>query len=122
MSTVRFLFDEDVPRALLFSVIAKERTVQLRSVGTEGGPAKGTTDEQLLMEAEKTAEALITRDAKDNAGSCDKSLGRGPEYLGSVYSTARISIPELVESIILIWAASEAEEWQDRIEYLPWSD
>jgi hypothetical protein len=27
---------------------------------------------------------------------------------------------EIAEGLLLIWAASSAEEWQDRIEWIPW--
>ena len=47
-------------------------------------------------------------------------LAMGHHHWGIFQQTRDASIGELVDVLQLIWSASEAEEWIDKFEYIPY--
>lgn len=52
------------------------------------------------------------------AAAIERIVRRQP-MAGLLISPQRLSIGKAVDDLLLVWVASEAEEWIDRIDYLP---
>lgn len=120
MSTVCYLVDESVPEQLMDALIQREPAIEISIVGQEMAPPKGTLDPEVLLFAEKEKLALITLDKKSMARHVDHHLLAG-HHTGGIFNLRKgFSILRYVEDLILIWSASEAVEWRDRMVWLPW--
>lgn len=120
MSTVRYLRDENVPEQLMDALIQREPAIEISIVGQEIAPPKGTPDPEVLLFAEKEKLTFITLDKKSIARHVDNHLAAGHHTWGVIDLRRGFSILRYMEDLILIWSASDAEQWRDRIEWLPW--
>ena len=119
MSTVKYLLDENVPEALADAIIRQEPAIELISVGQNPGPAKGTKDPELLMAAEAGKLTLITLDKRTVPIHVADHLAGGHHTWGVFILRRGFAIPRYVDLLMRIWSSTQAEEWQDRIEWLP---
>lgn len=120
MSTVRYLCDENVPEQLIDALIQREPAIDISIVGQDMAPPKGTLDPEVLLFAEKEKMGLITLDKKSMAGHVADHRAMGHHTWGVFILRRDFPILRYVEDLILIWSASEAEDWQGGIEWLPW--
>lgn len=116
--TVRFLADEDIDSGIVEDLCSRESAIDVLDVKTAG--LRGTTDPELLELAAEQNRVLITHDRKTMPQHVRTRLEAGKSTAGVFILPQNPSaIGEVVESLLLVWAASRAEEWQDRIVYLP---
>jgi hypothetical protein len=120
MSVVRFLGDEHIPPALWHAIRVREPAIDFSLVGKAGAPPKGTSDPQLLLTAEAAGQALVTMDKRTMISHIAQHMAAG-YHTGGVFLLKQGFAPaKYVDDLFLVWVASEAEDWRDRIEYLPW--
>lgn len=120
MSTVCYLVDESVPEQLMDALIQREPAIEISIVGQEMAPPKGTSDPEVLLFAEKEKLALITLDKKSMARHVANHQAAGHQTWGIFNLRSGFSVLRYVKNLVLIWSASEAEDWRDRMEWLPW--
>jgi len=71
--------------------------------------------------------SILARSRAGRAGAGLGSAARYPDRIDagkstpgvSILSQQRTAIGEIVEWLLLAWTASQAEEWRDKIVYLP---
>ena len=81
---------------------------------------RGVADPALLELAAEQDRALITYDRNTMTRHFRERLESGKPAPGVFILAQRESaIGEVIDSLLLIWAASEAEEWRNRIVFLP---
>ena len=120
MSQVAYLFDEHVPRPALKALLAAEPSIRLLVVGQPGAPPKRTPDPGLLAFAESEGMALVTNDRRTMRGHAADHLAAGRHTWGVfLYSQYTMSARLLADELLMIWSASQPEEWVDRVEFLP---
>jgi len=119
MSRMQFLCDEHVPKGLQAAVKKLDATVEILIVGQAGAPAKTTNDPELLAWAERHRFALLTLDKTTMPGHIRDHLAGGGHTWGIFEFRRGFSPGRLAEEIILLWSASEAEEWLDSFVFLP---
>ena len=116
--TVRFLADEDVAGGIIQGLRSREPAVDLLDVKTAG--LRGTADPALLELAAKQDRILITHDRQTVPLYFRESLDAGKATPGVfVLPQQQSAIGEIIESLLLVWTASQAEEWRNQIVYLP---
>jgi hypothetical protein len=76
-------------------------------------------DSTILAWAEQENRLLVTEDKHTMPQHLDRHLKGGHHVPGVLMIRPGTSVPELVEFLVLVAYASRAEEWQDRIEYIP---
>ncbi|HEX6121775.1 MAG TPA: DUF5615 family PIN-like protein [Ktedonobacterales bacterium] len=116
----RFLPDENRSPLVLNALRALEPAIDVLRIGNAGAPPLGTLDPDVLLFCEVSQRALITNNRRSMPGHIADHLAAGHHHWGVFRLTREFSLGELAEQIHLIWAASEAEEWIDRFEYLPY--
>lgn len=117
MARPRFLADEDLKFEIVLAVRRLEPTIDFPTV-IELGRA-GSTDEQVLEFAHTEGRILVSHDVNTLRGLADGRVadGRG---VGGVLLTAQGNPTRAVaETIHTIWGASEADEWVDRVVFIP---
>jgi hypothetical protein len=120
MSVVRYLIDESIPEQLMNALIQREPAMEVFIVGQNMASPKGAPDPELLLFAEKEKLALVTFDKKSMDCHVTNHRATGHHTWGIFELRRGFSIRRYVDDLVLIWSASEAEDWRDRIEWLPW--
>jgi predicted nuclease of predicted toxin-antitoxin system len=99
-------------------------TAGLRSRGVdcvtaEEDGAAATADEQLLQRATDLGRVLYTNDS-DLLVIAAQWSSSGRPFVGVVYAEQlRITIGQAIADLDLMATATDPEEWQSRVEYLP---
>ena len=116
--TVRFLADEDLKTGIVQGLRSREPAIDILDVKTGG--LRGTKDPALLELAAQEGRILITYDRHTMTRHFRDRLHAGKSTPGVfVLPQQQSAIGETIESLLLVWSASQAEEWRDRIVYLP---
>ena len=116
--TVRFLADEDLDAAIIRGVRSREPSMDILDVKSSG--LRGTKDPALLEIAAEQGRILITHDRNTMPQHFWERLAYGKSSPGLLIVPDRPNaIGAAIEWLLLIWGASEPEEWRDRIEYMP---
>lgn len=113
---VRFQADADLNQVILLATTRREPAIDFQTAIMADLP--GLDDGQVLKRAAQEGRVLVTHDRKTMpkhfsefiANQSSPGLLIVPQYL---------SVAAAVEDLILIWSATEAEEWVDRIGFLP---
>ena len=120
MSVVRFLGDEHIPPSLMHALRTREPAIDFSLVGKGSAPPKGTPDSQLLLIAEAAGQALVTMDKSTMIPHIVQHTAAGHQTGGVFILEQGFTTVKYVDDLFLVWVASEAEDWRNRVEYLPW--
>ncbi len=117
--TVRFLADEDLDSAIIRGLRAREPAIDILDVKAAAG-LRGTQDPVLLELAFQDDRVVISHDRDTMTRYFCERIEAGGEAPGLFIVPQEPSrIGATIEAILLVWAASEAAEWSNRIIYLP---
>jgi hypothetical protein len=81
---------------------------------------RGASDEKILEWTANEGRILLTHDIKTVPPFVADRLNRGLTIAGVVLVPDTMSIGLAIEQLLLIALASELEEWNNRVECLPW--
>lgn len=113
---IKFQADADLNEDIVTGVLRRAPEIDFQTA-TEAG-LKGLTDENVLAVAAGEKRILVTHDGrtmpKHFAAFIEKS-----ECWGVIIVSKKLETSVAIEEIILIWAASEAEEYLNSIRHLP---
>lgn len=116
--TIRFLADEDLDSNIIQGLRYHEPAIDILDVKT--ADLRGTNDPALLELSAHQDRIPITHDRRTMTRHYLERLAAGnANNPGLFVVPQRYAVGEIVESLLLLWTASEAEEWRDRIVYLP---
>lgn len=113
---VRFQADADLNQIIVKATLRREPAANFQTA--HAAKLSGLEDEDVLAIASKGERLLVTHDRKTIPHHF-------AEFIKSQASPGVLIVPQklpvriVVEDLILIWAASEAEEWVNRIRFLP---
>lgn len=117
---VRFLIDENLSPDIVSAMLRHDMTIDVLHVGDLGAPGLGTLDPEVLLYCESEQRMLITDNRKSMPGHIADHLRGGRHHWGVVKTRRKnLSNGEIAADLILIWEASEAEEYQDREDWIP---
>jgi len=116
---VRFLLDENLNPDLQTALLRLDPTIDILRVGDSGAPPLETLDPEILDFCEREKRLLITDNRKSMPGHLKDHWARGGQFWGLCWVRPEYSIGTISEILYEIWGASEAEEWIDRTEWIP---
>lgn len=117
--TIRFLLDENISRSVRNQLLFHEPIMEVICVGDENAPPYGTPDPDILDWIEQTGYIIVSRNRRTMPRHLEEHLAHEKHIPGMLLLKKRVSMRELIEELLLIWYASEPEEYQDHIRYLP---
>lgn len=117
--TIRYLLDEDMSPRWAKTIRLAHPDVDALRVGDHQAPVLGTKDPALLLWCEQHEHILITNDRTTMPGHLADHHAAGHEYWGVLWVHERASLGQVIEALYEIAAASEAEEWRNRAEWIP---
>lgn len=111
MSQVCYLIDETLPLSLVAGLRRAEPGIDVWRVGQAKMPAFGADDPTLLAFCEQAERMLVTLDRASMPDHVAAHMATGGHTWGVLLVTRRCSFRAMIDELILIWTASEAEEW-----------
>jgi len=115
--TVRFLADEDLHVGIIDGLRSREPAIDVLDAKTAG--VRGEKDTVLLDLAARQDRILITHDRNTMTRFFMERGASGKSNPGIFMVPQKSRIGEIIDAILLVWAASQAEEWRNQIVYLP---
>ena len=113
---VCFQADADLNQIILLAAIRQEPAIDFQTAMTAGLP--GVADPEVLARAAKDGRVLVTHDRKTMPRHFAEFIVRETSP-GLLVIPQSLSVAAAVEELILIWSATEAKEWVNRISILP---
>ena len=115
--TVRFLADEDLDSQIIQGLKSREPAIDILDV--KNADLRGTTDPALLELAAQESRIVVTHDRRTMTRYFLERAAAGKSTPGIFIVPQRAAIGEIVETLLLVWTASQAEEWRDQVVFLP---
>ncbi|RMI07081.1 MAG: hypothetical protein D6681_07940 [Calditrichaeota bacterium] len=119
MSKIKFLLDEHVNPRLKRAVKKIFPEITIWMIGDPGAPSKSSKDPEILLWCEAHDFVLITNNRATMPVHLKNHLKKGKHVPGIFILNPNMSLAETAEELALIWAASDMEEYQNLILYLP---
>ena len=116
---VRFLLDENVPLLLQRALLRRKPCVDILRIGDPQSPPFGTLDPDLLVFLEQSKRLLITLNRASMPTHLQAHYAAGRRLWGILWVRKDATVRQLADELLLIWEASEAEEWIDFMGDIP---
>lgn len=103
-------------QAIVTGVLRQEPTIDLQTAFAAG--LEGVKDPEVLAIAAQQRRILVSHDRKTMPSELAEFITIN-QSSGVIIVSRKLPIEVVIEELLLIWAASTAEEWVDRIAKLP---
>jgi hypothetical protein len=117
VSRPRFLADEDLNDAIVDGVLRREPAAEFRRVRGEG--LAGRSDPEVLEFAAAHGLIVVSHDQNTMTGHASDRLRAGLPMPGLFVAPQTAPVGPVIDDLVAIWSASEAEEWEGLVRYLP---
>jgi hypothetical protein len=116
MSRPRFLADEDLHKGIVRAVRRQEPVAEFATIVELG--RSSAPDYEVLEFAWQYRWLVVSHDVSTMKAAAAERIADGMGVHGLFIVPQRRALSSVAESLRLIWAASEFEEWRDRTVYL----
>ena len=113
---VRYQADADLNQAIVTGLLRRESTIDFQTAFAAG--LEGVKDLEVLAIAAQQRRVLVSHDRKTMPSEFAEFITTN-QSAGVIIVSRKIPIEVVIEELLVIWAASSAEEWVDRIAKLP---
>ena len=113
---VRFQADADLHQMIVTALVRREPGVDFQTAIAAG--LEGRLDPQVLERAATEGRVLVSHDQSTMPLHFADFI-QNQQSAGLLIVPQHLPYSTVVEELLLIWTASEAEEWINRIAYLP---
>jgi len=114
---VRFQADWDLNQRIVEAILRREPRIDFQTAHAAG--LAGVDDPEVLAQTAKAGRILVTHDRKTMPRHFGDFITKH-HCPGVIVVSQNLSIAQVAEALILIWVASEAEEWINTLQSLPW--
>ena len=116
---VPFLLDENLPPKLKSAVLHLQPEIDILRVGDANAPPLGTLDPEIISYLESSQRLLVTDNRKSIPGHLEEYWATGGQIWGLFWVRPSASLGRWAEEIVIVWETSEAEEWIDKLDWIP---
>lgn len=113
---IRFQADADLSEDIVFGVLRRESQIDFQTAGEAG--LRVLSDAQVLALAAREGRIVVSHDRKTMPRHFAEFL-RTNSSPGLFIVSQKIDLTSVIEGLVLVWAASEAEEWVNRLVTIP---
>ncbi len=117
MSKPRFLADHDVNERILAGVERREPLIDVARVRDFG--LREANDGEVLTFADENDWLLISHDVNTMIAAAHQRVASGAGHAGLLMAPQSAAIRDVIFSLVLIWSATEFEQWRDQVAFLP---
>jgi hypothetical protein len=115
--SLRFQADADLKYAIVKAVRQREPSIDFASALESG--LEGVSDPDLLDLTARERRILVSHDRRTMLSHFRRRLDTGEFSPGLMLVSQRAQVQGVVEAIVLIWSASNPEDWRDQAHHLP---
>ena len=119
MTEIRYLMDENVNPLLRRELLRREPNLVVWQVGLLGSPEHGTLDPEILIWCEENEFLLVTNNRQSMPVHLQDHLAKSRNATEIFTLNSAMTIGETVDELILIAAATSADDYRNQIIYLP---
>lgn len=116
-TVIAFLSDEDVPGAIVRAL--RQRHPTLDVVRVQEVDLMNTPDSDILEWAAHEGRIIFTRDITSMTAHANDRVSNGMAMSGIIVIPERMPIGQVVRELEIIAFASCADDWRDKVEFLP---
>jgi hypothetical protein len=113
---IRFLADADLNYSIVAAIRRREPGVDFLAASVAG--LEGLSDSEVLEVAARLGRVLVTHDRRTMPSHFGEFI-QGRMSPGVFVISQHLPTAQAAEELLLIWSATEAEEWGNRICSLP---
>ena len=113
---IRFQTDVDLNQIIVKATLRREPSIGFQTA--QAANLSGLNDKEVLAQAAKAGRVLVTHDRKTMPKHFAEFIITETSP-GVLIIPQRLSVSRAVNDLVLIWTASEADEWINRIYSLP---
>ena len=117
MSTVRFLFDEDLNGRIVRSV--RRRVPHLDTQTVQSAGCSQATDIGNLAWAAAEGRVLVSHEHRTMRGYAEERLASDLPIAGRMLVRQDCPIGQAIDDLVVIAETTSAEEWRGKIPFLP---
>jgi hypothetical protein len=114
---VRFLADADLNRAIVSGVLRRDPSLDFLTAQAAG--LRGMSDPEVLALAAERQRVLVSHDVGTMPVHFQSFRNAGKHSSGVFLIPQSLDVGTAIDELLLIWLASEASEWENRLEWLP---
>ena len=114
---VRFLADASLHDAIVTGCLRREPAIDFLSA--HEARLEGVSDPEVLAFATNQNRILVTSDLRTMPRHFGDSLEANGQCAGVFLVKQRVPLAEAIEALLLVWAASDADEWTNRLLEIP---
>lgn len=119
MSRVRFLADHNLNEHIIIGVLRREPKLEFVRARQRG--MSTTADAAILDYAAREGLIVVSHDVNTMPAEAYARIEADQPLSGLIMVRQDDPIGVIIEDLILIWSASESEEWRDQVFFLPLS-
>jgi hypothetical protein len=112
------LADEDFRNEIVRAVIRRDPAIEFVTVQELG--LAGTPDGQLLQFAWECNRVVVSHDANTMTAEAIRRIDDGRQIAGLFIAPQNADLQAMVDCLLTIAGASEADEWHNLLTFLPW--
>lgn len=116
---IRFLIDENLSPEVRESLLRFNPAIDVLRVGDPGAPPLGTLDPDILQYLESSQRILVTNNRNSMPEHLIAHWEAGGHIWGLFWVRPSATLGRFVEELFMIWEASEAQEWIDKVDWIP---
>ena len=113
---VRFLADADLNRAVVSGVVRREPSVDFLTAQAAG--LRGMDDSAVLTLAAELKRVVVSHDVGTMPAHFARFVATRPSP-GLIIVDQDLDIRRGIEELLLIWTATDIDEWRDKIGFVP---
>ena len=116
---IRFLLDEHVSPAIQRQLRRLAPQIEILAVGDAEAPPNGALDPDILVWLEENNYILVTENRNTMPAHFSDHLAAGRHVPGIFCIRPNFTIGRIIDELYMIWYASTADEYRDRILFIP---
>ncbi len=113
---IRYQADADLNQAIVTGVLRREPAIDFQTAFE--AKLEGIKGPEVLAIAAQQGRVLVSHDRKTMPLEVAKFITKN-QSPGIIIVSRKLSLEVIIDELMLIWAASVAEKWVDRIAKLP---
>lgn len=114
---VRFLADADLNRTIVSGVLRREPSLDFLTA--QAAQLRGLSDSEVLGRAAEQQRVLVSHDVGTMPAHFRAFRSSGKRSSGVFLIPQSLDVGAAIDELLLVWLASEASEWEDRLWWLP---
>lgn len=114
---IRFLADADLNKAILNGLLRRDPSVDFQTAAAAG--LQGKKDLEVLALAAGSSRILVSHDVGTMPAHFRAFREAGNYTPGVFLVSQKVPVSKVIDELLLIWLVSDAADWTNRLEWLP---